>query len=1162
MQPIQLVYKQKNKKFLSFLVILSLLCNFLWMALPGPAGAKTESNAPAPYLEIKTGYLGGTYTHVQTFQRSDLEAMQQVQQAYSFIDNMPCPVIDSAVGVKLTDILAACSVDVDNAVNFRFWTTDSGSTYYETLTKSYLLDTPRYYFPHLADDWNANTGEIAFPDPVAAAAGAVEVPTILAIRDNWQREFTPLQPDFSNLDDTKRFRLVFGKTNDLAAAAPEHTASKSAKWVYRIDVTLNGTPVSGVALDKTSDTLCTGATGQLTATVAPAGATNQNVAWASDNTAVATVDSNGLVTAVAPGAANITVTTADGGFTASCAVTVSNEIPVLTTLSLSGSPYLNYGGTPTAYDLNGLSLTGQDQNGAAFDLTGQTVNWSVISGPAAVSGSTLTITGSGTINISATAGGVISNTLGLNVNASAAVLTTLNLSGSPSLSYGNTPFAFDLGGLTLAGKDQNGDDFSLGGQTVTWSVISGPAAVSGSTLLITGTGTVNISAMVSGVTSNTLGLNVLPASLPGEVILSWTEDPQTTQTISWRTADTAPEMVQYLPAAGFNGSFDGALAADAAASYLYTDDYNDVYHEEATLRGLNPNTSYVYRVGREGAWSETASFTTAGADNSFSFLYMGDVQTGYTNWGNMLNVAGAENPAPKFALLGGDLVDDGANSYHWEQFFAAATPLFKQIPLMPVAGNHDDVTDTLFWNSFALPHNGPDGYKERVFSFDYGNCHFVGLDSCVLTAPGTDAYNSISAWLLNDLNNSDKTWKFVYLHYPPYPAVYDSHAANLQANWAPVFEQCEVDAAFVGHQHVYMRTKPIEAGQVATDGNGIVYVMGNAGTSYFAPGDNLDYIAKEIAYVSNYELINIDGNTFTLTTKDANGQVIDSYVMTKNAAPITLSVEPSSATLDVGGTQAVCVTTDPADAVLSYASDNMSVATVSAGGIISAVAPGSATISVTAEKAGYTTATVNVPVTVYAAPSTDTAVPVWPAGNSLSAAVSADGQSVSLTWSAATDNTGVTGYRVYRNGTPATPAPVNGTSYNITGLAADTQYTFRVTAGDAAGNWTVTGPSATVITTTPSSDRSAPYWPAGSSVTASGITNSGLTLNWSTASDNVGVTSYRITQNGTRIATVDGTTSYSITGLSANTRYTFRITAGDAAGNWSRSSVYVTVTTP
>lgn len=103
--------------------------------------------------------------------------------------------------------------------------------------------------------------------------------------------------------------------------------SFKAGSVYPILVWQNETPttvpVTGVTLDKTSVTLTPGLTVQLTPTVLPTDATNQAVAWSSDNTAVATVSDSGLVTAIAPGTANIPVTTADGGFTATCSVAVS-----------------------------------------------------------------------------------------------------------------------------------------------------------------------------------------------------------------------------------------------------------------------------------------------------------------------------------------------------------------------------------------------------------------------------------------------------------------------------------------------------------------------------------------------------------------------------------------------------------------------------------------------------------------------------------------------------------------------------------------------------------------------------------------------------------------------------------------------------------------------
>ena len=119
-----------------------------------------------------------------------------------------------------------------------------------------------------------------------------------------------------------------------------------SKGITKIEVYGYATPastvaVTGVTLDKAIATLTVGGEETLTATVAPDNATNKAVTWASDNTSVATVDSNGKVTAVSAGTANITATSnADSTKTASCAVTVKTET-LLTTVTPTGKSTYN-----------------------------------------------------------------------------------------------------------------------------------------------------------------------------------------------------------------------------------------------------------------------------------------------------------------------------------------------------------------------------------------------------------------------------------------------------------------------------------------------------------------------------------------------------------------------------------------------------------------------------------------------------------------------------------------------------------------------------------------------------------------------------------------------------------------------------------------------------
>jgi chitodextrinase len=160
--------------------------------------------------------------------------------------------------------------------------------------------------------------------------------------------------------------------------------------------------------------------------------------------------------------------------------------------------------------------------------------------------------------------------------------------------------------------------------------------------------------------------------------------------------------------------------------------------------------------------------------------------------------------------------------------------------------------------------------------------------------------------------------------------------------------------------------------------------------------------------------------------------------------------------------------------------------------------------------------------------------------------------STNLSWTASTDNVGVTGYDVYRGATLI--ASVTTTSYTATGLTVNTSYNFSVKAKDAAGN--ISASSNTVSVTT--IDTTAPSSPT--SLAASNIAQTTLTLNWSASTDNVAVTSYDIYQGSTNIGNVSGT-STNITGLTANTAYTFKVKAKDAAGNTSGFSNTANATT-
>lgn len=185
----------------------------------------------------------------------------------------------------------------------------------------------------------------------------------------------------------------------------------------------------------------------------------------------------------------------------------------------------------------------------------------------------------------------------------------------------------------------------------------------------------------------------------------------------------------------------------------------------------------------------------------------------------------------------------------------------------------------------------------------------------------------------------------------------------------------------------------------------------------------------------------------------------------------------------------------------------------------------------------------------------DTEAPTAPTGLT---AGTTTATSVALSWDASSDDTAVTGYEVLVDGDVA--ATSSGTSATVSGLDADTSYDVTVRARDAAGNRSSASAAITVTTDEAASgtDTTAPSVPTD--LSASDVTASAATLTWAASSDDTGVTGYDVSRDGTVVATV-ATTSYTDTGLDADSTYFYSVTASDAAGNTSAASSALSVST-
>lgn len=189
----------------------------------------------------------------------------------------------------------------------------------------------------------------------------------------------------------------------------------------------------------------------------------------------------------------------------------------------------------------------------------------------------------------------------------------------------------------------------------------------------------------------------------------------------------------------------------------------------------------------------------------------------------------------------------------------------------------------------------------------------------------------------------------------------------------------------------------------------------------------------------------------------------------------------------------------------------------------------------------------------------DTEKPTAPRGVTAQAG---SATSVHVMWQRASDDEGITGYDVYREGKKAASVDATKLMTDIDRLTASTAYAFTVRARDAAGN--LSAPSATVSVTTPAAapaDEEPPTGPTKLRGTA--VSGRTVTLSWGGSTDDVAVTSYDIYQEDARIHSVPGSrTTARLDGLTPGTVYTFTVRARDAADHSSPDSNALDLTTP
>jgi len=401
--------------------------------------------------------------------------------------------------------------------------------------------------------------------------------------------------------------------------------------------------------------------------------------------------------------------------------------------------------------------------------------------------------------------------------------------------------------------------------------------------------------------------NLNATARPDHVMLTWSDDPAATQTVSFRTAPgVAAGSVVYwkegkaaseaVSTAAVSSRFDAAATDRVQGSCLVW---------TVTLTGLDPMTTYLYSVRTEAAGSEEYSFTTGPLAKSpapFTLLVFGDSQSGqalrpnYAPWHDTVTAAYSRNPDARFLMNVGDLVEVGQYAMHWNNWFSAAKDVIARIPEMPVQGNHETYVDAnekttvrpaYLTCQFKVFGNGPAGLRGQTYSFDYGDAHIAVLDSQEdeEAAIAGSILSRQAAWLADDLTCSGKIWKLVFFHKTPYYNVAARANEVLKSVIGSVCESHGVDLVFNAHDHCISRTYPIKNSRMMSrpsEGT-VYYVTGRSGAKSY--NDLTRKVWDAFFYdpqdQSCYLTVRIDGSRLTVNAFKVDGTPIDTYTIDK-----------------------------------------------------------------------------------------------------------------------------------------------------------------------------------------------------------------------------------------------------------------------------------------
>lgn len=368
-----------------------------------------------------------------------------------------------------------------------------------------------------------------------------------------------------------------------------------------------------------------------------------------------------------------------------------------------------------------------------------------------------------------------------------------------------------------------------------------------------------------------------------------TADSTTSRTFMWQS-DYAEEnpVVEYRQAGD-----DDSLMQLPASSDAFSDDGVTTYIHTAAVTDLKPGTAYEYRVGAGDKRSSWQSFHTAQGHDFKALIFPDSQSSDYSVWAATAQPAWQRNQDAQFFINMGDLVDNGQDHYQWNAWFDVVGDMIARIPVVPLLGNHETYDKDwkvrmpeAYLHLFALPRIDREKYQNQFYSFDYGDVHFVVLNT--QSQELADFEPSLDedevAWFKEDMAKTTKKWKIVLMHKDPLQYGFANRPQPREEGflpegrlWMPLFDQYGVDAVLSAHLHTYRDRGHIRNFQ--RDESGPLYLITGVAGNVQYPGlwkqHSLDKYVAPQPETDNYMTLEATDDSLTFRSFLPDGQLLE-----------------------------------------------------------------------------------------------------------------------------------------------------------------------------------------------------------------------------------------------------------------------------------------------